>query len=175
VQEPGKRTRATPKRKQRQAAPGTVFASDVVKSNMRAYRLIRELTQEQLAARMSQLGHEWTAGIVGFVERGDRTLSVDELIGLAVALETGVADLLDPRGVDGHQSKPVDYGGPGGLPVDIAGPWMRGQLMVEVTGPGTFAVRGVPGHEAEFERAADSLVRWNRERQQADREEKDSA
>jgi hypothetical protein len=33
----------------------------------------------------------------------------------------------------------------------------------------------VPGHEAEFERAADSLVRWNRERQQADREEKDSA
>jgi transcriptional regulator with XRE-family HTH domain len=168
VQGRQKRSRATPKRKQRQAAPGTVFPSDVLTSNMRAHRLVRGLTQEDVGAEMARLGHEWSAGTVGFAERGDRTLSVDELVGLAIVLTTGVTDLLDPRGIDGRETDPVDYGDPArlGLPVDIAGPWMRGQLLVEVTGPGTFALRGVPGHEDAFERASESLFRWNRERLQ---------
>jgi hypothetical protein len=56
------------------------------------------------------------AGIVGFAERGDRTIAVDELAGLAVALGVSVALLLDPRGPAGSLGPALDVGGQSTIP-----------------------------------------------------------
>jgi transcriptional regulator with XRE-family HTH domain len=163
-----KRTRATPKRRERQPTPGAVFASDVLATNVRAYRLVRGRTQEELADRMSQLGHGWSAGTVGFAERGDRTLSVDELLALAIVLETDVLDLLDPTGIDGRQTAPVDYAVrplphdiEATLPAVVVNHWFRGAVQVRLSrGPGSFELYEVEGHEdeyAECERAWEKL------------------
>src|SRR5690606_10504137 len=101
--------------------------------NVRKRRQLRDLTQDQLAARMTALGHEWTAGIAGFVERGDRTVTVDELVGLAVALEVSVGDLLDPAGADQRLDFGLDFGGPEAIPVAAAGRWVRSRSTARCT------------------------------------------
>lgn len=82
------------------------------------YRALRSLTQDQLAAAMRHLGHQWHRVTVTEVERGGRTsdpdlpdpppptrpgraVDTDELVGLALALKTTIGDLLDPGGPDG--------------------------------------------------------------------------
>lgn len=74
------------RRRTRRAAPGTRLPSDVLADNIRAYRFLQSQTQEKLAARMTAFGHDWTAGTVGFVERNQRAVNVDELVGLALCL-----------------------------------------------------------------------------------------
>jgi transcriptional regulator with XRE-family HTH domain len=131
--------RATPKRSGRQAKPGSRFPGEIVAENVRTWRGVRRLSQAQLAARMSSLGHRWTESIVGFVERGQRNVTVDEYIGLHFALELDdFGALLDPLGIEGEMrpygpydkidAPGLDYGGPEPLPAEYISRWRHGRV-----------------------------------------------
>jgi transcriptional regulator with XRE-family HTH domain len=63
------------------------------------------ISQKSLGNRMNALGFKWRQQIVNAVETGDRRLQVDELLGLAVALQTTLQELLSPTEAD--QETPV--------------------------------------------------------------------
>jgi 8-oxo-dGTP diphosphatase len=56
--------------------------------NIRAQRARLGLTQASVSRRMNQLGFTWYPQTVGLVERSQRPLLADELLALALALET---------------------------------------------------------------------------------------
>lgn len=124
-----KRAPATAKRSGVAPSPGARFAEQVLAENIRTWRGVRRLTQEELASRMTALGHPWSAGIVGFVERNDRAVRVNELLALALVLEVFVSDLLDPAGVDGRGQEPLDYGGRL-LPAIAVRHWLANRVRV---------------------------------------------
>jgi transcriptional regulator with XRE-family HTH domain len=78
--------------------PGEDVAAygQVLAANVRAYRARADVTQQQLAGRMRQLGARWHYQTVGAVERGDRPLSAVEIPALAMALGTGIEELMMP-------------------------------------------------------------------------------
>lgn len=141
---------ATPKRAGKRAKPGSRFPDDVLADNTRAYRKLRGLSQEQLGERMAELGHGWTAGIVGFIERGERNVTVNELLGLALVLGVPIGKLIAPAGLLGvHPGAVIDEGGmevpnPTALDVGlaeplsfgIAGTWLAGEVTAGLTGDG---------------------------------------
>ncbi len=119
--------RATPQRSGRRPKPGSRFAGQVLADNVRSYRQLRRLTQADLARIMRALGHDWADDVVGFLERGRRNATVDELVGLTVALSVGqVGRLLDPSGVGPNDptASDLDYGGVEVLDRDAAHRWL---------------------------------------------------
>jgi transcriptional regulator with XRE-family HTH domain len=72
--------------------------TEVLAANIRAFRQLRGLDQRQLGVRMQSLGPKWWQVTVSEVERGQRNVTVPELVTLTVALDTTVERLLDPRG-----------------------------------------------------------------------------
>jgi transcriptional regulator with XRE-family HTH domain len=54
--------------------------------------------QEQVAARMRDLGHNWTQQTVSEVERGRRRVTTTELFSLTLVLGASIGDLFDPLG-----------------------------------------------------------------------------
>jgi transcriptional regulator with XRE-family HTH domain len=111
--------------------------SEVVADNLRAYRVLRRLSQETVAERMRRLGHEqWSRPAVSEVERGGRSVDVDELLSLAVVLEKSVSDLLDPTG-PGSEGRPrrVDYGGTLTLDAEEVSSLVRGGGVEKVAWP----------------------------------------
>ncbi|MFQ5968119.1 MAG: helix-turn-helix transcriptional regulator [Acidimicrobiia bacterium] len=91
---------ATPSRSKRQPAPGTRFMAEVLGSNLRVFRDLSRLSQQDLAERMRALDHgTWVRQTVGEVEAARRSVGVDELLGLALALRTRVSALLSPMGL----------------------------------------------------------------------------
>ena len=81
--------------------------SDAVAANVRAYRLLRHMTQEDLAIRMTHLGHGWGRSTVSAAEGRGRNVSVDELFGLAASVGVSIGQLLDPTGPD--QSRKLSF------------------------------------------------------------------
>jgi len=67
-------------------APSLGRPSDALAENLRAYRLLRRMTQDQLAARMAHLCHGWGRSTVSAVEGKSRNVTIDELFGLAVSV-----------------------------------------------------------------------------------------
>ena len=91
--------RATARRSGREPKSGSRFPSQILADNVRIWRDLRRMSQADLAEHMTRLGHPWSDSIVGFVERGQRNVTVDEFVGLTLAL--GVHQpgaLLDPLG-----------------------------------------------------------------------------
>lgn len=84
--------------------------SDIVAANVRDYRMLRQLTQEGLAARMARLGHGWTRSTVSAAESRARNLTVDELFGLALSLGVSLNQVLDPAGPDRSRRPSLDVG-----------------------------------------------------------------
>jgi transcriptional regulator with XRE-family HTH domain len=101
----------------------------VVAANIAGYRNVRKLSQQALAEEMRQLGHQWSPSTVSDVENGDRSVAVDELVDLALALETNPPTLLDPGGIDGNATEALDCGG-GATPVSFARAWLRGKIVL---------------------------------------------
>ena len=122
----------TPSRAGRHPKQASRFVSDVLAENVRVLRAIRGLTQEVLADRMSFLGHGWKRQTVGQIARHDRSTSVDELLGLAIALDTSVPRLIDPRGFDKKHPFYLDVGS--AEPLDL------GMALDLVTGGGAVAI-----------------------------------
>lgn len=149
---------ANPGRRHIDAEDGSRFLSSVVAENVRAARRIRNLNQEAVAARMRQLGHAtWSRAAVSEAERGNRSITLDELLSLAVVLDAPLLDLLDPTGPEGRNTDPIDYGGKT-MPAVVVREWTRGRIRVSFSTPGSFFVSAVPGHEdvlAEVEQAID--------------------
>lgn len=87
----------TPAPREKPKARGdAIFPSQLLAANIRATRALLNLSQQDLAARMSALGHQWSRPTVSQVERATRAVSVDELYGLAHALTTDILMLLSP-------------------------------------------------------------------------------
>jgi transcriptional regulator with XRE-family HTH domain len=143
--------RGTPQRMQREARPGAAFPAEHVARNVRAYRGLRGMLQEDLARLMSELGLGWTASIVGFVERGQRSVTVDELAALTWCFGLPVGLLLDPTGPDGRNDVAMDMGGVDHPSIHLdpvlGRRWARGEIEVSYGGGQTFDVRSV-GAEA---------------------------
>lgn len=93
--------------------PGSMYPSKIVGKRAKKVRKLRDLSQEHVAKQMNDLGHEtWKRQTVGQVESDSRKLTVDELVSLASALETNVAFLMSPIGLDETADPPlVDIGG----------------------------------------------------------------
>ena len=123
--------------------PETVsrFPSQVLAQNVRVIRRVWDLSQADLAERMANLGHGWARQTVGEVERSRRGVSVDELLGLAMALQTSAVTLLDPSAMRDQDEPPLtDIGLP--EPVTVR------ELFVIIAGvfgepPLPFADRGI--------------------------------
>jgi transcriptional regulator with XRE-family HTH domain len=163
-----KKTRVSPReqRKRLDIEPGAVTPAEVVASNIRSWRRVRNLTQAQLAERMSALDYPWLSeGVLGFIERGDRTVTVDELLTLALVLGVDVPTLLDPTGIDGtgtsrlHVVKEIDA-----MPAKAAKAWLRGDARVLVDDANAFRHGPVPGREDAYEEAAPAFREWLRAR-----------
>lgn len=60
---------------------------------------MRGLKQEDLAARMRHLRHDWSRATVSEVERSGRNVTVDELASLAIILGVAPGEPLDPEGL----------------------------------------------------------------------------
>ena len=80
-----------------------------VAKNVRRVRLLRDMTQEDLAAALEQLGRSIPLASVGRIESGHRAVEVDDLMALAVALEVSPLGLLLP--VEAELGEPVDVTG----------------------------------------------------------------
>lgn len=70
--------------------------AEAVAANVRAVRERRGMSQQQLAARMGDLGRPIQASTVAKVESGSRRVDVDDLAALAVALNVPLARLMVP-------------------------------------------------------------------------------
>ena len=92
------------------APAGLGRPSEVLAANLRAYRLLRHLTQDELASRMTALSHGWGRSTVSAVEGGARNVTVDELFGLALCLGITIGQLLDPEGPDRSRRLSLDVG-----------------------------------------------------------------
>jgi hypothetical protein len=79
----------------------------VVAANIRAARSRKDLTQDALAARMRHLGFTaWLRQTVPSVEKGRRRVTAEEVLGLALALETTIAALMGASDQDGSIDLP---------------------------------------------------------------------
>lgn len=74
-----------------------------VAAKIRAYRVLRRLDQADLAQRMGSLGIPWRQATVSEIERegGGRNVTITEMLGLALALDVTIEQLVDSRGPDG--------------------------------------------------------------------------
>jgi transcriptional regulator with XRE-family HTH domain len=120
---------STPRRAGREPLPGSRFLSDTVTEKVRAYRLLRRLKQDDVAEKMRELRHPWTQATVSQIERGQRNLTVDELVGLSIVFELSLNELLDPVPVGGGPPPTLDVGLPVPLPPDIVRHWSTGATL----------------------------------------------
>jgi transcriptional regulator with XRE-family HTH domain len=118
-----------PGRGGREPLPGSRFLSDAVAEKVRGYRLLRRLKQDDVADGMRKLRHTWTRQTVSDVERLQRNLTVDELVGLSIVLELTVNELLDPVPVGGGPPPALDIGLPFAIPPDMVRHWSGGASL----------------------------------------------
>ena len=103
--------------------------SDVIVRNVRALRARKRLDQGDVVERMQALGFKnWHRPTLGKVERGERRLFAEELLGLAYVLDVTMHQLLEPQPDD----EQIEL--PGGEPVGVRSV----RLLVTGTNPHTF-------------------------------------
>jgi transcriptional regulator with XRE-family HTH domain len=132
---------STPRRAGRDPLPGSRFLSDAIAEKVRAYRLLRRLKQDDVAEEMRKLRHPWTQATVSQVERGQRNLTVDELVGLSIVFELTLNELLDPVPVGGGPPPALDIGLPFALPPDMVRRWSAGASLFLEKEAGSSKVR----------------------------------
>jgi transcriptional regulator with XRE-family HTH domain len=128
----------------REPLPGSRLLSGVVAEKVRAYRLLRRITQDDLAAGMRELRHPWVQQTVSEVEQCHRHLTVDEVVGLSIVLEVSMSELTDPTPVEGGEPPALDVGWPVPMPPSMVRQWAQGAKVFaqsEVGPDGTTGVR----------------------------------
>jgi transcriptional regulator with XRE-family HTH domain len=135
--------------------------SHVLAENIRTYRALHQLTQDDLAARMAHLGHGWGRSTVSAVEGKGRNVTIDELFGLAVSIGVTVGDLLDPTGPGHTRQVSLDVGLPlpdherQAVPPALAQLWAASRAVVRFFHD--------DGHQPEFDVADDLPLATSRE------------
>ena len=112
-------------------------------ANIRARRALLNLSQSDLADAMRDLGHRWNRATVASVEGDTRSVSTDELVGLALVLDALVGELLDPGDQD------LDYGGPAPMPPVMAQVWAQSAIRLHWDGE-RLQLRVAPAGLAEY-------------------------
>lgn len=103
--------------------------ADVVMRNIRAWRARQKLDQADVVERMRALGFKnWHRQTLSRIEQGERRITVEELVGLAIALDVTMHQLLGPQPND----KQIEL--PNGEPVSVRAV----RLLVTGTNPHTF-------------------------------------
>jgi len=88
--------------------------AEVLTRNIRAARSRTGLDQADVVERMRALGYgTWHRQTMGKVERTERRVTTEEILGLSLALETSIVALLAPSPDD----KSIEL--PGGQPIEI--------------------------------------------------------
>lgn len=144
-------------------ARGEVRPSDALAANVRAYRVLRRMTQGDLAARMTHLCHGWGRSTVSAVEGRGRNISVDELFGLAASFGVSIGQLFDPTGPD-HSRRlsfnvgVTDRGTPRSVEPDLAQLWGASRAVVRLWHDGEeFALDVAEELPVEAQRKLDGL------------------
>jgi len=91
--------------------------AEAVARNVTAARARQRLSQEQVAEAMRGLGFKWVRQMVTEAERNRRRITVEELLGLSIALRTELTMLVYPSPDD------APFGAvelPNGKPVSLA-------------------------------------------------------
>ena len=114
---------------------GTVGRPSVaLAANVRAYRILQHMTQDDLARRMTELGHGWGRSAVSSTELRKRNVIIDELFGLAVCFGVTIGGLLDPTGPDHSRNLRFDVGleSPRLIEPDVAQLWGASRIVVRL-------------------------------------------
>lgn len=101
-------------------------ASESVAGNIRTGRTLRDMTRDEVTEAMRELGHQWKPRTMADIESGRRSVSTDELVGLALVLGRTVPELLGSPVAD------LDYGGPVPLPAGVARLWLHGRRRLRI-------------------------------------------
>lgn len=99
-----------------------------VAANLARLRRQRGLTTRQLSGLLERNGRNIPASGITRMEKGDRLVTVDELVALAVALDVNPAMLLLPPTVEGD----VHLTGGGQVPAIKAWDWFRKDMPLRV-------------------------------------------
>lgn len=87
--------------------PSPTPYADVLAGNIRAERSRLGINQEALATRMRALGYSaWLRQTVANVEKTRRRVTAEEVLGLALALQSTIAELMRPAERDGDIQLP---------------------------------------------------------------------
>lgn len=115
--------------------------SMTVAANVRRARKGHGLSTYELADRLASAGHAIAASAVAKIERGERQVTVDDLMALATALDVPPSALLLPPH-DGTQ-RIVELTGAGTVPADVAWDWADGKrpLTLPEDDPGAAMLR----------------------------------
>lgn len=123
-----------PYRPRARTANTTCRPSKALAENLRDYRALRRVKQNDLADRMAYLGHGWTRSTVSAIEGNGRSVSVDELLGLALCLDVTIGQLLDPAGPARSRNVSLDIGlrepDGGPLPARMAQLWTASRTVM---------------------------------------------
>ncbi|MGH3274329.1 MAG: helix-turn-helix domain-containing protein [Streptosporangiaceae bacterium] len=104
--------------------------TEVLARNIRSARAAAGLQQEPVAVRMRKLGFTaWLRQTVANVEKGRRGLRAEEIIGLALALETTVPQLLEPLAQDEWVQLPSGESLAPGAYIDL----IRGRIPSDIS------------------------------------------
>lgn len=92
-----------------------------VGERVRIVRREREMTQDQLSAKLATLGRPMPTASIGRLESGDRRVDVDDLMALSYALDVSPLSLLLP-----FTQRPDDLVRPAGIgrEIDAVSAWM---------------------------------------------------
>lgn len=93
----------------------------VVGDNIRRIRGVRDMTVRDLSARLTELGLKLSASGISEVENATRKVPADELLIVAIALQTSLIDLFMPP-----DEKPLHVGSGMVIPPDDLFHWLRG-------------------------------------------------
>lgn len=128
----------------------------VVGDNLRTWRVLRRLSQDEMARRMTEIGSPWGQPAVSTVERGVRDLTIVELGAAALVLGVDLGTLLDPAGVEGRQDVALLVG-TAAIPPKTARAWLRGQLGLRAGGDGSLSAEPTEGNEGVIVGIVDEL------------------
>jgi transcriptional regulator with XRE-family HTH domain len=96
-----------------------ITTAEALAANIRSRRALAERSQADLAKAMTLLGHRWNRATVAAVEGRARSVSVEELLSLALLFGAQIGELLDAGDDD------LEIGAPTPIPAMLAREWVR--------------------------------------------------